>query len=92
MARFLIEIPHEPKKKECALAAKVLLNSGSHYLTHADFGCFDEEHKAWIIVEIDSKEEAQFIIPPVYWSRAKIVELNKFSLEDIDEMLGQHQD
>jgi hypothetical protein len=91
MARFLIEIPHEPKKEECALAAKVLRNSGSHYLTNADFGCFDEEHKAWIIVEVESKEEARLIIPPVYRSQAKIIELNKFSLEDIEELLGQHQ-
>lgn len=33
MARFLIEVPHEGKAKECALAVKVLLSSGSHYLT-----------------------------------------------------------
>ncbi len=66
MARFIIEVPHEGKAKECALAVKVLLSSGSHYLTHAEFGCLDGEHKAWIIVEVDSKEEARFILPPVY--------------------------
>jgi hypothetical protein len=92
MARFLIEVPHEGKAKECALAVKVLLSSGSHYLTHADFGCLDGEHKAWIIVEIDSKEEAQFILPPVYRARAKIVKLNKFSLEEINEFLEKHQE
>ncbi|MHC4560068.1 MAG: hypothetical protein ACYS80_22500 [Planctomycetota bacterium] len=91
MARFLIEIPHEDKTKECALAAKVLLSSGSHYLTHADFGCLDGEHKAWIIIEVDSKEEAQLVIPSVYRPRAKIVKLNKFSLEEIDELLEHHQ-
>jgi len=90
MARFLIEVPHEAKTRECALAAKVLLSSGSHYLTHADFGCLDGEHKAWIIIEVDSKEEARFIIPPVFRPRAKIVKLNKFSLDEIDKLLERH--
>ena len=92
MARFLIEVPHEGKAKECALAVKVLLSSGSHYLTHAEFGCLDGEHKAWIIVEMDSKEDARFILPPVYRPRARIVELNKFSLEEINEFLDKHPD
>jgi hypothetical protein len=92
MARFLIEVPHEDKAKECALAVKILLSSGSHYMTHAEFGCLDGEHKAWIIVEVDSKEEARFIIPPVYRSQAKIVKLNKFSLEEINEFLEKHPD
>jgi hypothetical protein len=92
MARFLIEVPHEAKAKECALAVKVLLSSGSHYLTHADFGCMDGEHKAWIIVEADTKEEARCIIPPVYRHLARIVMLNKFSLEEIDKLLEQHQE
>jgi hypothetical protein len=46
MPRFLIEVPHEATARECALAVKILLTAGSHYLTHADFGCRDGEHKA----------------------------------------------
>jgi len=91
MARFLIEVPHEDQAKACLLAVKVLLSSGSHYLTNAEFGCLDGEHKAWIIVEVDSKEQALFILPPVYRSRARIVQLNKFSLQEIEELLAAHQ-
>jgi hypothetical protein len=91
MARFLIEVPHEPAARECALAIKVLLSSGSHYLTNADFGCLDGVHKAWIIVEADSKDEARFIIPTVYRPLAKVIQLNKFSLAEIDEMLERHK-
>jgi hypothetical protein len=91
VARFLIEVPHEDKAKECALAVKVLLSSGSHYLTHADFGCLDGEHKAWIIIDVDTKEQARYIIPPAYRARAKIVKLNKFSLEEINDFLDKHQ-
>ncbi len=91
MARFLIEVPHGPEVTECALAIKVLLSTGSHYLTHADFGCLDGEHKAWIVVEVDSKKEALFILPPVYRPQAKIVQLNKFSLREIEEILEHHE-
>ena len=90
MARFLIEVPHEAEKKECALAVEVFLKTGSHFLTHADWGCLDGEHKAWIIVELDNKEEVRNILPPNYHSQAKIVQLNKFSLEEIEEILRYH--
>lgn len=92
MARFLIEVSHEAKTQECALAVKILLSSGSHYLTHADFGCLDGEHKAWIIVEADSKEEVRYVVPSIFRPRARIVQLNKFSLDEIEELLAKHQE
>ncbi len=92
MARFLIEVPHEAGTRECALAAKILISSGSHYLAQADFGCLDGVHKAWIIVEADSKEEVRFIDPSICRPRAKIVQLNKFSLDELEEILAHHQE
>jgi hypothetical protein len=91
MDRFLIELPHEPESVACLRAARVLVDTGSHYLTHADFGCFDGEHKAWMIVEVNSKEEARSILPPIYRSQAKIVKLNKFTVEEIDRLLQVHK-
>jgi hypothetical protein len=64
MAKFLIEVPHESEVVACARAIKVLLESGSHFLTHADFGCHDGVHKAWIVVDVDTKDEARNILPP----------------------------
>ncbi|MEE9555533.1 MAG: hypothetical protein V3W18_14700 [candidate division Zixibacteria bacterium] len=90
MARFLIEVPHEEGESACLRAVQVFLRSGSHFLTRAEWGCKDGEHKAWIIVEVDSKDEAQNIVPHVYRSKAKVVKLNWFSLEEVDELLGYH--
>ena len=90
MARFLVEVPHEAEEKACALAIQLLLRTGSHYLTNADWGCMDGEHKGWMIVDVDSKEQARGILPPVYRSKAKIVQLNRFSLEEIEEILRHH--
>ena len=90
MPRFLIEVPHEAEKIACARAVRLLLQTGSHYLTHADFGCRDGDHHGWIIVEVENKVEARNTLPPAYRAQARIVGLNKFSLEEIDELLKQH--
>ena len=76
MPRFYIEIPHEPEKVSCLRAIKVLQETGSHFLTHADYGCKDGDHTARIVVEVDSKNEAQMIVPSAYRSKAKVVQLN----------------
>lgn len=92
MSRFLIEIPHEAEKMACLRAIKVLQETGSHFLTHADYGCLDGVHKAWIIVEVNSKNEAMMIVPRAYRPKAKIVELNCFSVEEINGLLAHHTD
>ncbi len=91
MARFLIEAPHEPERVACARVVEIFLKTGSHFLTHADWGCKDGEHKAWIIAEVASKEEARSILPPSLRSLAKIVKLNYFTLQEIDDILRHHQ-
>jgi hypothetical protein len=91
MPRFLIEVPHEPAVVSCARANKVLLESGSHFLTHADFGCNDGVHKAWIIVDVDSKDEARNLLPPIYRPEATIVQLTKFGLNELDDLIKRHE-
>ncbi|HTN43077.1 MAG TPA: hypothetical protein VMN77_04690 [Nitrospiria bacterium] len=91
MAKYLIEVPHEAEPVACAKAVKVLLETGSHFLTNADWGCWDGEHKAWITLEMGSKDEARSILPVAYRSQAKIVQLNKFTLQEIDEFLSHHR-
>jgi hypothetical protein len=89
MARFLIEAPHAAVA--CARAAQLFLSAGSHFLTHADWGCTDGEHKAWFVAEVENKDEARSILPPAFRPQAKITRLNYFSLEQIDEILSLHQ-
>jgi len=90
MARFLIEVTHDNQAAECARAAEIFLRTGSHFLTHADWGCMDGEHRAWIIVEVESKDEARGIVPPAFRSQARIVQLNTFTLEQVDELRRHH--
>lgn len=91
MARFFIEVPHEAEAVACARAIKILLQSGSHFVTHAEYGCGDGVHKAWIMVDMESKEAARAIIPPAYRSQARIVQLTKFTLPEINDILRHHE-
>jgi hypothetical protein len=68
-----------------------MLSTSSHYVTHADFGCLDGVHKSWIIAEVENKEEARRILPPIYRSKAKIVGLDKFKLDEVNQLLLHHE-
>jgi hypothetical protein len=87
--RFLIEVPHDPTPRACTEAVKVFLRTGSHFLTHADWGCKAGEHKAWIIIDVDTRNEAVNLIPSAFREHAKVVELNSFTM-DKDEMIRSH--
>jgi hypothetical protein len=91
MPRFLLEVEHESEAIACARAVRALLASGSHFLTHVDWGCKDGVHSGWVIVEVDDKAAARAIVPPALRSRARIVALNGFTMEQVDEILKFHQ-
>ncbi len=90
-SRFLIELPHGANGQDCARAIEILLKTGSHYFTHADWGCKDGVHKGWIIVEVESKDEARAILPSAFRSQATITQLNSYTIEEIESALRQHK-
>lgn len=85
MAKFLIEVPHEGSKAACLRAIQVFKESGSHFLSHADWGCTDGDHRAVMIIETESKEAALRILPSAYKNRAKITRLSQFNRSEITE-------
>jgi hypothetical protein len=91
MPRFLIEAHHEKEPLACARAVKVFQASGSHYLTNTDWGCLDGHHTTWLVVDVDNREQARALLPAAYRSQARIVGLNKFSMEQIDAIVAKHQ-
>lgn len=90
MPKFLIEVRHEPEVVACAKVVRVFLTSGSHFLSNAEWGCQDGDHRAWMIVDVANKTEARAIVPPAFRSNAMVVGLNTFYLEQIDDILRMH--
>lgn len=91
MTRYLIEVPHEATKESCELAVQAFLATGSHFVTHADWGCQDDEHKAWLIVEVENKDQALILLPPAFRNDAKVITLQTFSIGDTEERDSQHE-
>jgi len=86
MKKYLIEVPHENNSQACSEAIRVFLNTGSHFMTNAEWGCLDGEHKAWIMVEMENKQAALSLLPPAFRRKAKLIELTRFILDEQDEI------
>ena len=79
MNRYLVVSPHTPE--ECAKALKQVEAIG--VMTRYDWGCKDGEHCGWVTIEADSKIEALLVVPPIERPKAKVIQLTKFSPEDL---------
>ena len=90
MPKYLVEVPHEGGMLACAQAVKTFLETGSKFFNEADWGCPGGVHTAWIRIDLDKKEDVQFILPPAYRAQAKITETRKFDLQEINAMLTKH--
>ncbi len=75
--RFLIELAHKAEIAACVQAVKTFKETGSHYFTHADFGCADGVHSAWIICKADNRATARLVVPPPYRADATVIQLKK---------------
>ncbi len=91
MSKYLIEVSHGSSKLDCLRSVSILLSTGSHFLTNAEWGCLDDNHKAWFMMEANSKEEALMVVPPAYRKDTKVIQLNRFKLEDVNNLLSHHK-
>lgn len=76
MNRYLIESRHTDAN--CDQAVKDFFASG--YLQHFEWGCKDNDHTAWAIVEAENPEHARQMVPWYLREEARVVKLVKFDL------------
>jgi hypothetical protein len=92
MPKFLIEVPHENTEEACNRAVQIFKATGSHFVTNAEWGCHDDEHKAWMIVDLDDKQQALSILPLEFRSTAKITKVDRLSQADMETIAKEHKD
>jgi hypothetical protein len=78
MDRYLIESPHTAEN--CSQAVKDVHAAG--YLHFFEWGCDDDDHTAWAIVEAENAEHARQMVPWYLRENARIVKLVKFEIAD----------
>ena len=90
MPKFLIAVPHDPDELACAHVVRVFLTSGSHFLANAEWGCMDGDHTAYLMVDIETKEDARGIVPAAFRADARVTRLTHFKLDKIEETIRRH--
>jgi hypothetical protein len=87
--KFLIEFQHSNEYEGCVRALDAITKYGSHLMTNADWGCEDGVHTGWLIADLGSREEALQLVPPQYRADTRIVQLRKWSRDQIEEMMRE---
>ena len=83
MPSYIIQLPHGRDRSVCIRAIQAIERHGSHLLTHAEWGCKAGVHSGWAIVELNKREEAVLMVPPEFRRDALIVELNRFTKDEV---------
>lgn len=81
MPRYLIQSPHT--EEECLRVLDWIAAQGAHHLANYDFGCMTDDHTGYVIVETPSEQDARYCVPPFTRNKARLVELHKFTAEEI---------
>lgn len=89
MPRYLIELSHDDEYAACVRALHAVEGSGSHLITNIDWGCNDGVHRGWLIVEVESREEAMGMVPPEARHDARVIQLNRFTREQIVRLVAE---
>jgi hypothetical protein len=74
MNRYLIESRH--MDANCQQVIRDVFASG--YLHHFEWGCKDNDHTGWAIVDAENAEHARQMVPWYLREKARIVRVVKF--------------
>lgn len=84
MNRYVIESPHRADQCDQAIAD---LNAAG-YLHYFEWGCKDNDHTGWAIVDAESADHARQMVPWYLREKARIVRLVKFEVADPEHKPG----
>jgi hypothetical protein len=76
MDRYIVISEHTAE--DCRLAVKHFIQYHANFLTHFEWGCHDNDHHAYAIIEAESHEHALMSVPPLFREKAKAIKLVYF--------------
>jgi hypothetical protein len=79
--QYVVIAPHEPQ--ECLKALDEMVTEKK--LEKWSFGCMDGDHTGYLVTGASSKEDALANVPSNLRSKARVVELNKFTPEQVKQ-------
>ncbi|HLF77172.1 MAG TPA: hypothetical protein VJB57_06725 [Dehalococcoidia bacterium] len=88
MARYIVEIEHTPE--DCVAALDSVVAMSKELIGRFDWGCKAGAHTGWAVMEARDEATARMLLPTVARQSAKVVQLNKFTVEDVQSFHTGH--
>lgn len=76
MPRFIVISSHTAE--DCRMAVKHFREYHANFLTHFEWGCYDNDHTAYSMIEADSHELAMLTVPPLFRHKTKVIQVTTF--------------
>ena len=76
MHRYLVISPHTAE--DCKMAIKEFRKYNAGFLTHFEWGCLDNDHTAYAIIEAESHENAKMSVPTIFREKSRVILLTYF--------------
>ena len=76
MDRYIVLSSHTAE--DCRKAVKYFREYHAGFLTHFEWGCYDNDHTAYAIIEAENHEGAKMAVPPLFRDKTKVVKLTSF--------------
>jgi len=77
MDRYIVISEHTAE--DCKMAVKHFLQYHAGFFTHFEWGCYDNDHHAYAIIEAESHEMAKMSVPPLFRDKAKAIKVVHFA-------------
>ncbi len=76
MDRYMVISSHTAE--ECRQVVKYFAEFYAGYITHYEWGCKDNDHNAYAIIEADSHDQARMTVPPLFRDKVRVIKLVRF--------------
>ena len=76
MDRYIVISSHTAE--DCKRAVKYFQEYHANFLTHFEWGCYDDDHTAYAIIEAESHEQAKMSAPPLFRDKTRVIKLTTF--------------
>ncbi len=90
MSRYIIISSHTAE--DCTQAVKYFREHHAGFLTHFEWGCYDNDHTAYTFVDADNHEMALLSVPPLFRDRAKAVKVVHFNPKKTGDQMHEKKD
>jgi len=87
MNRFIVISNHTAE--DCRMAVKHFREHHAGFLTHYEWGCYDNDHTAYAFIDAETHEEALLTVPPLFREKAKAVKLVTFNPKKMSDKMHE---